>query len=198
MLLPRLGNVAAAEDALAETFRTGIDACLTKPVEVGSLLETINALVAVEAGAAPDAMRRPRPGSNILTHPRFASGGGHPVIDQRMLASLNRLGQDPNFVTSLIEDFLKDGEQLLKDLAVAASDRQAREFRDVMHGLRGSAVNIGAMSLYQLLLSFRDVGPKEVERHGQDYVNRISGEFAQLRTALTEYLRETKGEELPS
>ena len=199
---PHLPIIALTADATRaarqEADEAGTDACLTKPVEVGSLLETIDTLVAVEAGAAPGAMRRPRTGSNILTHPKFASGGRHPVIDQRMLASLNRLGKDSNFVTSLIEDFLKDGEQLLKDLAVAASDRQAREFRDVMHGLRGSAVNIGAMSLYQLLLSFRDVGPKEVERHGQDYVDRIGGEFAQLRTALIKYLRETKGEELPS
>lgn len=199
---PHLPIIALTADATRaarqEADEAGVDACLTKPVQVGSLLETIQTLVAAGAGAVPDAMRRPRTGSNILTHPKFASGGGSPVIDPRILASLNQLGKDPNFVTSLIEDFLEDGEQLLKELAVAVADRRAREFRDVMHGLRGSAVNIGAMSLYQLLLSFRDVGPKEVERHGQDYVDRISSEFAQLRIALTKYLREAKGEELPS
>jgi two-component system sensor histidine kinase RpfC len=199
---PHLPIIALTADATPaarqEADEAGVDACLTKPVEPVTLLDTIGALAGVEAEAAPGATRRPRIGANIVTHPRFASGGGSPVIDQRMLTSLNQLGKDPDFVTSLVEDFLKDGEQLLKELAVAAASRQAREFRDIMHGLRGSAVNIGAMSLYQLLLSFRDVGPQEVDRHGQDYVDKISAEFAQLRGALIEYLRETKGEELPS
>jgi two-component system sensor histidine kinase RpfC len=199
---PHLPIIALTADvtraARQEAEEAGVDACLTKPVEVASLLQTIEALAAPQDGAMPKAAQRPQLQSNVLTHPRFASGGGHPVIDRHMLARLNRLGKDPDFVTSLIEDFLKDGEQLIGELAAAAANRQSREFRDVMHGLRGSAVNIGAMSLYQLLLSFRDVGPKEVERHGQDYVHRISNEFAQLRSALTTYLRETNGEELPS
>jgi two-component system sensor histidine kinase RpfC len=199
---PHLPIIALTADvtraARQEAEEAGIDACLTKPVEVAGLLQTIEALTAPQDGAMPKAVQRPQLQSNVLTHPRFASGGGQPVIDRRMLASLNRLGKDSDFITSLIEDFLKDGEQLISELAVAAANRQSREFRDVMHGLRGSAVNIGAMSLYQLLLSFRDVGPKEVEQHGQDYVHRISSEFAQLRSALTTYLRETNGEELPS
>jgi two-component system sensor histidine kinase RpfC len=199
---PHLPIIALTADATRaareEAEEAGVDACLTKPVEATILLETIDTLTGGEAGAAPDAVRRSMAGANVLTHPRFASRDGHPVIDRRMLASLDQLGKDPSFVTSLIEDFLKDGEQLLEDLAAAAADREAREFRDIMHGLRGSAVNIGAISLYQLLLSFRDVGPREVERHGRDYVNRINEEFANLRSALIEYLREARGEELPS
>ena len=101
-------------------------------------------------------------------------------------------------MSSLIADFLHDGEHLLRELREAAVKRRTREFRDIMHGLRGSAVNIGAMSLYHLLLSYRDIGPTEVAQHGSDYVNKIEREFSQLRDALTHYLREAKGEELPS
>jgi two-component system sensor histidine kinase RpfC len=196
---PHLPIVALTADATEAARRkaeeAGMDACLEKPVDVATLLQTIAALVPAEAG---EPGRQPPPESKVLTHPRFASGGGRPVIDRRMLATLTRLGKESDFVTSLIDDFLRDSEQLLKELEAAASGRRTREFRDVMHGLRGSAVNIGAMSLYQLLLSYRDVGPQDVAQHGRDYVSKIEREFSQLRSALMEYLHETKGEELPS
>ena len=87
---------------------------------------------------------------------------------------------------------------LLKDLETAASEGQAHEFRDVMHGLRGSAVNIGAMKLYQLLLSYRNIGAAEIGKHSALYIGQITKEFAALRAELTEYLGDSQGEELPS
>ena len=183
------------ETARREAEEAGMDVCLEKPVEVASLLQTIAALVSGKAG---EDLQQPQVVPKVLTHPRFASGGGRPVIDRRMLATLTRLGRESDFVTSLIEDFLRDGEQLLKELEAAATERQTREFRDVMHGLRGSAVNIGAMRLYHLLLSYRDVEPKDVAQHGSDYVGKIKHEFSELRDALTNYLREATGKELPS
>ncbi len=185
----------ATETARREAEDAGMDVCLEKPVEVAGLLQTIAALAGGNAG---EAANQPPAASKVLTHPRFASGGGRPVIDRRMLTTLTRLGRESDFVTSLIEDFLKDGEELLRELEVAATERRTRDFRDVMHGLRGSAVNIGAMRLYHLLLSYRDVEPKDVAEHGSDYVSKIKLEFTELRDALTHYLRDAKGKELPS
>ncbi len=198
--LPILALTADATDkAHKEAREAGMDAILTKPVEVTQLLDMITKLVPVQQdGQRSGGPQRARPGLNVVTHPRFAADNDRLVVDRHVLSNLNRLGTNPDFVTSLIEDFVSDGEQLLKDLKEAAIERRIRDFLDVIHGLRGSAVNIGAIRLYELLHSYRDVGPVELERHGEEYLGKISAEFAHLRTALAQYLRDSHGEELPS
>ena len=191
----------ATVEAQREAQQAGMDACLTKPVEVGRLLETIDNLVAVEHRPRPRRPQTAAPGAKVLTHPRFApdaKSDSHPVIDRRVLANLSRLGSGSGFLSSLIEDFLEDGERLLSELGTAAATSRAREFKDVMHGFRGSAVHIGAARLYQTLLSLRNIGVRDIEQHGGEYVAKIEYEFRQVRAALAEYIQDHGGEELPS
>ncbi len=175
-----------------------MDACLAKPIEPARLLETIDEL----AQAAPAGPRRAADaelgfGPNVLTHPRF-SGEGQAVIDRRTLDELRRLGSGSEFVVSLIEDFLADAEEIIAQLAAAARARNLRDFRELVHGLRGSAINIGASQLYQLLLSLRGIGQAELERNSPDYLERMKAEFARLRTALAQYVRESRESGLSS
>jgi two-component system sensor histidine kinase RpfC len=199
---PHLPIIALTADATVtarkQAEEAGMDACLTKPVETTHLIKTIEELTSNTGEALSQDSQLAPSEANVLTHPRFASGQGHPVIDRRMLENLNRLGSDPTFITSLIGDFLRDGEQLLDELEAAVTNGRTHDFRDVMHGLRGSAVNIGAMKLYQLLLSYRNLEPAEIEKHGRIYMSRITDEFSTLQTQLAKYLSEAEGEELPS
>ncbi len=130
-------------------------------------------------------------------HPR-ASGDGLPVVERRKLDDLRTLGSGAEFVTSLIEDFIADGEDIIGQLAKAAAARDAREFRELVHGLRGSAGYIGASQFYQLLLSLRGVDTQDLARNAEDYVKRIRGEFDRLRAALTQYNSEARGTGLGS
>ena len=169
-----------------------MDACLAKPIEPARLLETIETLVQ----APPAEPSRAAQGSlgfgpNVLTHPRF-SGEGQAVIDRRTLDELQRLGSGSEFVISLIQDFLADAEQIISQLESAARVGNLRDFRELVHGLRGSAINIGASQLYQLLLSLRGIGQAELERNSRDYFERIKAEFARLRPALAQYVRESR------
>jgi two-component system sensor histidine kinase RpfC len=202
---PHLPIIALTADATpaarSEAEDAGMDACLTKPVEVNYLLQTVEALV---VAAPEDQILSPseRPTeSNVLIHPRLAPEDGDeapPVIDLRTLENLGRLGAGREFVESLIADFLNDGKQLLEDLAEAARENRARDFRDVMHGLRGSAVNIGAMALYQMLLSHRDIEQTEVEKKGVTYAMKIAEEFYRAQEALIHFLGEKVERNLPS
>lgn len=198
---PHLPIVALTADATTtakeQALEAGMDACLTKPVEPAHLLETIESLVPSESGATRGSDTKLEPDLKVVTHPRF-SAERHPVLDYRTLEKLMMLDSSASFLTSLIDDFLSDGEQLLGELKTAAERKDAREFRDIIHGLRGSAMNIGGLSLYNLLLTYRGINQDDLDREGADYLARITEEFYSLRAALSQYVREHEGEELPS
>jgi two-component system sensor histidine kinase RpfC len=190
--LPIIGLTADATPmARQKAEEAGMDACLTKPIEPNYLLETIEALTA----GVPERPERPAEvnyGPNVLTHPRFG-GDNAPVVDRRTLDELRRLGSGVEFVMSLIEDFIADGEDIVGQLETAVRARDSHEFRELVHGLRGSAANIGASQLYQLLLGLRGIGALDLERSGPEHLERIKAEFARLRTALTQYAQENRG-----
>ena len=198
---PHLPIVALTADATTaakeQALESGMDACLTKPVEPVHLLETIEALVPVGSGATKEPETVREPDLKIVTHPRF-SADRHPVLDYRTLEKLVMLDSSSSFLTSLIDDFLSDGELLLGELKAAAERQDVREFRDLMHGLRGSAMNIGGLNLYNLLLSYRGVDQDDLGHKGAEYLEHITEEFYSLRAALSQYVREHQGEELPS
>ena len=131
-------------------------------------------------------------GPNELTHPRF-SGDAQPVIDRRTLDGLQQLGSGTDFLDSLIGDFITDSEEIIAQLEVAARARNMRDFRELVHGLRGSAANIGASQLFHLLLSMRATSQLDLERTALDAVARIKAEFSRLRTALSQYASESRG-----
>ncbi|MEM7225168.1 MAG: response regulator [Pseudomonadota bacterium] len=200
---PHLPIVALTADATPsarqQALEAGMDVCLTKPVEAATLLETIEDLVPDgERPERPQAVQSAQPSNNVLTHPRFASGK-HPVVDVNVLENLGALGAGTDFLASLIDDFLRDGEELLAELRASVEQVDVREFRDIVHGMRGSAMHIGGVGLYQLLLTYRKIRPADLEEHGQEYLDKITDEFYSLRGALTQYLREhIDDEELPS
>ncbi|MFI4988574.1 MAG: ATP-binding protein [Alphaproteobacteria bacterium] len=195
--LPIIGLTADATPSARQAAKdAGMDDCLTKPIEPKHLLATIDSLVEQKRAAAE---RAPHTGlgSNVVMHPR-ASGDGLPVVDRRKLDDLRSLGSGPEFVTSLIEDFIADGEDILRQLDKAAAERNTREFRELVHGLRGSAGYIGASQFYQLLLSLRGIDTHDLARNAAEYVGRIKTEFDRLRTALTQYKSEARGTGLGS
>ncbi len=194
---PIIGLTAdATQSARQAAKEAGMDACLTKPIEPKQLLETIDEMVEQRRAAAERVVQSER-GSNVVMHPR-ASGDGLPVVDRRKLDDLRSLGSGPEFVTSLIEDFIADGEEILVQLGRAAEARDTREFRELVHGLRGSAGYIGASQFYQLLLSLRGIDTHDLARNAAEYVGRIRSEFDRLRTALAQYKSEARGTSLGS
>ena len=195
---PIIGLTADATPSARQGAKeAGMDACLTKPIEPKHLLDTIDSLVEQRRAAAEQRSSQAGLGSNVVMHPR-ASGDGLPVVERRKLDDLRTLGSGPEFVTSLIEDFIADGDDIIRQLEAAAKARDTREFRELVHALRGSSGYIGASQFYQLLLSLRGIDTRDLGKNADEYVARIKTEFDRLRTALTQYKSEARGSGLGS
>jgi two-component system, sensor histidine kinase RpfC len=186
--MPRF--VALTADASDETRRqsaeAGIDAYVTKPVEVRELLSLVDRLT--RSGPAPVPSTEPRTSAVVVPHPRMA--GALPVLDHDCLERLRQLDDEDGFVATVITDFLEDAEQLVRQIAQAAAERDADTFRDCAHALRSSAAHIGATAIFELCLAWRRITPDELAEHGAGHAARLASAFEQLRSALRAVLAE--------
>ena len=202
--LPFIALTADARpEARQEALDAGVDTWLTKPVEVKALIAAIDQVVPREGeedededGRAAAPQQPAVPDAKVVSHPRFT---GTAVLSRQALGKLEQLSRDPNFVASLVDDFLSDAEIIMQDIEASAREHDHHEFRDQIHGLRGSAANIGAEALYRLLLSYRGVTGSQLKQDdGERYLESIRRELARLEKELKGYLSEQKGANLPS
>jgi two-component system sensor histidine kinase RpfC len=116
--------------------------------------------------------------------------GALPVLDQDSLERLRQLDDQDGFVVAVISDFLEDADQLVRQIAQAAAERDADTFRDCAHALRSSAAHIGATAIFDLCLGWRRITPDELAEHGASHAARLEAAFEQLRAALRTVLAE--------
>jgi two-component system sensor histidine kinase RpfC len=140
------------------------------------------------AGPAPVPSTEPRASAVVVPHPRMA--GALPVLDQDSLERLRQLDDQDGFVVAVISDFLEDADQLVRQIAQAAAERDADTFRDCAHALRSSAAHIGATAIFDLCLGWRRITPDELAEHGASHAARLEAAFEQLRAALRTVLAE--------
>jgi two-component system sensor histidine kinase RpfC len=183
--------VALTADVSDETRRqsaeAGIDAYVTKPVEVRELLSLVDRLTR-PPGPSIALQAEPRPSAVVVPHPRLAKSS--PVLDPDRLERLQQLDDEDGFVASVIRDFLEDAEQLVGQIAQAAAERDAETFRDCAHALRSSAAHIGATAIFDLCLAWRRITADELAAYGAGHAARLESAFEQLRVALGAVLAE--------
>jgi CheY-like chemotaxis protein/signal transduction histidine kinase/HPt (histidine-containing phosphotransfer) domain-containing protein len=205
---PRLPIVAVAAEATVEIERrcrdAGMDALLTKPIEVDDLLALIESIVAGAAlrlgeaaqamqfgGAAGAAARGASP--NVVTpisaHPRFPTEA-NVVIDDAAIEALRNLGAGSDFFRDVIQTFRSDARRLLDRLRGAAVSGDLRGFREHAHALRSSAANVGGARLCAELLALREATAGDLRQQGGELLAKLHGEFARLDAALDQKLRE--------
>jgi two-component system, sensor histidine kinase RpfC len=172
--------VALTADATSQTqeacHSVGFSAYLTKPIETGRLLRTLDELTAVDI----DALQQPDYQPPNVTPPepeRHTERPSAPAVDLRRLSSLAELDQGDGFVAGLIDDFVDDVGAILLQLEDAAARGDTRSFREQAHALRSSAAHVGAMGLFDLCLSWR-----ELDDHA--LLMRAATELAQLRQEI--------------
>ena len=120
----------------------------------------------------------------IAAHPRFAAEA--PIIDQRAVAALRRLGGGDEFLIEVLGSFRADAKEIMQRLVRAAASADSGGFARGLHALRSCAANLGGTRLCEVLLSLREVGAQELREQGSVLVQRLGDELARLDAALAE------------
>jgi two-component system sensor histidine kinase RpfC len=166
-----------------------MDACATKPIDAGELFRVIDSLVADGAGESvaqrveTAAAAEGDTVADISAHPRFKAEAR--AIDAATIEQLLGLGGDA-FVSDLASVFVKEGERIMEELKAGVADGDYEMFRDRLHALRSGAANIGALPLYQLCLSLREMGATVFGEQAEENARQIEAEFARVRRELSE------------
>ncbi len=186
---PRIPIVALTADATPGTRmacdEAGFDAFLTKPVEVRKILELIESLVPYEKKSSANALPDTYLQSDGRGERQNKTGV---VLNPERIQELRSLGANSDFVVKIIRTFLKSGEQVLWEMKRAVSTRNVDAFRDLIHALKGSAGQIGAMALMEECERVSRISHMEFGEKGAKILKAVEKEFSGARAALHQYL----------
>jgi two-component system sensor histidine kinase RpfC len=187
----RIPLVALTADATPETRKrcedAKFDAYVTKPFESKKLLEVISRL-------APKTPER-HENAHVLplaeTHEANSRFRERP-IDFSALKDLVSLGASEDFIRNMIRLFMEGTEEKIEQMSKALRTRDSEEFRRLNHALKGSAGQIGAMSLSSVCGDYSAVAHDEFIRLGKNMIERVNAEYLKAAEALSGQTEELK------
>ena len=177
------------DEARERCLQAGIDDCVTKPIELPSLMSIMNRLMHEdgpaqdEIVAAEDAADEP---DAEAAEPAPEQPG---LLNTQALVDLEKLG-GRDFVREVAAQFVSDAASLLQTLATAVREQDVSRFRDEAHALRSCSANVGARSIYELCLSWREMSAEEFARSGAACIERLGAEYDAACHELEPWLRE--------
>src|SRR5262249_34518911 len=116
----------------------GADEFVGKPYEAAALLQTIDRLARRKSRAATLPAK-----SNADPVVDFEV----PLLDSRRVSEIESIARDPKFLAELLRGFKNDVETILGRLDVPVASGQWGAVHDLLHGLKGAAVGVGAQQL---------------------------------------------------
>jgi two-component system sensor histidine kinase RpfC len=167
-------------EEVRECRRLDIAAIVHKPIQPRTLVQTI-------ATTARD--RRSQPSELYGKRVEHISESALPIMDEHNLRDLERLGESPDFLSQLINEFLAQIDASLSRTREArATDEGYARFLELGHTLKDIAGNLGALRLYELGLTASQLPEAIFEREGEQLLSRIEQAFAQTRAILLQHL----------
>ena len=152
--------------ARAACIKAGARAYLTEALGDDRLAAVVRSLVTIPH--APPVPEEPKaePVASAASPPVACEAVG--LLDEKTFRSLLELSPDPGFIEELMADFRRDGSGYFARLQTALKRRDAHEWHEALHALKGSAMGLGAKGLSQLCARHEDLS-REALRGGQGY-----------------------------
>jgi len=168
-------------DALPETIRqcmqAGANDYMTKPVQMTTLLEKVDAYAHGNAGAGRE----------------HAACGDEPAsdtsLDEEILDELFGLIVSAHKRQHLLQSFISSGEEHLVQLGMYAEQGQIGLFLERVHGFKGSASTLGVQSVVGLCKEIESQQVKLDRSAMLEYVTGLRYAFHQGCSALQAYMR---------
>lgn len=143
----------ATTEAIKECEDAGVDAYLTKPINIDKLLSTIASLTIAKSSQLDSCIQSSDQHSqrkNIVTSNCVTERRDNIIVNINVLEELTNLSSDCNFLSELVNGYLNDSEQIILDMESSISKKDYVEFHELAHALKGSSGSIGAIALLDL------------------------------------------------
>lgn len=108
------------------------------------------------------------------------------VIDMQVIQSLRELGgdDDPGLLVELIDIFLEDAPQRLRDVSEALAADDLRRLERAAHTLKSSSANLGALGLSKLCKEMEEIVRGNTTQGVADLLAQSSRRLGEVETAL--------------
>jgi PAS domain S-box-containing protein len=171
-----------------ECLAAGMDDYISKPIQVGELVEALSRCQPLGESAEPPS------DSALTTEPTPTDGppfdGAHgklpdDILDPAAMENLQELaGGDAAFLAELMDTFLADAPQLLTDMRQAMERRDAAGLRLAAHSLKSNSADFGAMTLSNLCRELEGMGKAGTLDGAAEKVTQAEAEYEQVKAAL--------------
>lgn len=162
----------------AACIEAGMAACVGKPILPARLFAVIRDVL-VEGGRDLDAEEA----AVAAQRPAGGDARPHAVVDEETLSRLEQLG-GAGFRAEVARAFLGDATTILRELQEAVDRDDDEAFRDLVHALRSSAANVGAVAIFEMCLALREIDSEEMRRDGVRHARELRARFEEARALL--------------
>lgn len=163
-------------------LEAGMDDYVSKPVQPQKLFQVIEIVCGEAAGEnKTEGFHLPAPGAEPLP-------AGSPVLPPDKILDrtegLSHMGGDESLYQEIIKIFLEDAPGQIEKIRQGLEQGKAEIVECEAHALKGSAANIGALSLSKTALEIETAAEERHLEKAVPYVDLLSMEYERLRTHL--------------
>lgn len=178
---PIIALTAHAPDGNGQRWtEAGMDAYLTKPIDVNQLISLVERIMHRESRRDGNAGVHPAANPDAAGKGRFA-----PAID--FAAIMRRLENNRELFRNFADIFDEDAPKLLESILSAAARVDLTAIRRAAHALRGLAANFDAKELAETAGRFELADADELFQSQAALSKKLSNEIARVRKALAFY-----------
>lgn len=170
----------ATIEARRECAEARIDAFLTKPIDALTLLNTVARLTATNNNASFTGL--------VVAPTEPATREDGTLLNENTLRRLKLLGGGGDFVDTVIQGFISEGEQLLEAMRAELRKNEYVTFKELAHTLKGSAGNIGADALFEICREISRLNHSDLQASANNLLDKANGSFSASRQAMIRYL----------
>lgn len=185
--LPIIAITANALEGEAQRcLDAGMDAFLSKPVDLRKLAETLNQWLPADAPAREEGALNQKVDSAFASHELHSQPGKNSMTDSAVdVSALHSLiGDDPATIKEVLQDFIDPSRQIIQEIKVAYSANSAKQVGLAAHKLKSAARSIGANALADLCFVLEQAGKSD----DMDTIRSEVGKIDRLMQAVADYI----------
>ncbi|MGF1499484.1 MAG: GAF domain-containing protein [Elainellaceae cyanobacterium] len=166
-----------SQEKQAECLAAGMDACLTKPVNLPALTEALK--------QCPSRSHPP-----LEIEPLTPASLDQTMLEQIRLAAGDRADE---FLVTIIDSYFKDAPGMVQAIKEAIAQKQPERLGDTAHPLKTMSANLGAIEFAQLCQQLEKMQSIDQLSPADDLLDQVQQEFDRFMLALKAERQDAQG-----